>query len=262
VTSSPTYSDGLEKLSIETPEQTTLEFALAGVGSRFLAVAVDTLISYAALAIVILGGGLALWGTGEWLPGAVPWGQAALGLVLFVIHYGYFAAFEILWNGQTPGKRIAGLRVIQDSGRPITAYQGILRNLVRIVDQIPFVYGLGIISVLLSQRNKRLGDLAAGTVVVHEKPLEIAAHAWDPPAAPEAAAPRFPVSRLTPEEIQLLESFLVRRFDLPVDVRFQLARQLADRFTARLEVQPAERPADEPFIEALASQSRAVARFR
>lgn len=259
-----TSSDGLEKLTIETPEQTTLEFSLAGVGSRFLAVALDTLIQYAAILLVAIATGLLVWGTGPVLPQLGNWGAAAAVIAFFLLYYGYFALFEILWNGQTPGKRLAGLRVIQDSGRPVGTYQAVLRNVVRILDQIPVVYGIGIISVLLSERNKRLGDLVAGTVVVHENPLEIAAMSWNSAdAAPAGGGPRFAVTRLTPDEIQLLEAFLVRRSQLTAEIRAFMARQIAARLATRLEVQPAERPpSDEVFLEALASQSRSVARFR
>jgi uncharacterized RDD family membrane protein YckC len=262
-----TSTDVLEKLTIETPEQTTLEFSLAGVGSRFLAVALDTLIQYAAILLVAIATGLVVWGTGPVLPQLGNWGAAAALIAFFVLYYGYFAVFEILWNGQTPGKRLAGLRVIQDSGRPVNAYQAVLRNVVRIVDQLPGIYGVGIISVLLSERNKRLGDLAAGTVVVHEKPLEGAAMTWNAPEGTETtgqpAAAGFAVSRLSPEEIQLLETFLARRSHLTAEIRAYMARQIAARLATRLEVQPAERPpSDETFIETLAHQSRAVARFR
>lgn len=257
-------ADGLEKLTIETPEQTTLEFSLAGVGSRFLAVALDTLIQYAAILLVAIATGLVVWGTGPVLPQLGNWGAAAAVIAFFVLYYGYFALFEIFWNGQTPGKRMAGLRVIQDSGRPVGALQAVLRNVVRIVDQIPGVYGIGIISVLLSQQNKRLGDLAAGTVVVHEKPLEIAAMSWNSADGAEAAGgARFAVTRLTPDEIQLLETYLARRSHLPAEIRAHMARQIAARLAARLQVQPADRPpSDEVFLEALAGQSRSAARFR
>src|SRR5277367_1415113 len=102
--------------------------------------------------------------------------MAFIVLAYFVVYFGYFAIFEVLWNGQTPGKKKEGLRVIKDSGRPISPAEAIGRNLMRIVDQLPFLYALGICSVLLSRQNKRLGDFVAGTIVVHEKSLRSEEH--------------------------------------------------------------------------------------
>ena len=94
------------------------------------------------------------------------------------MQFGYFAMFEAFWNGQTPGKRWTHLRVIKDSGRPINAYDAILRNLLRIVDNLPTLYAIGIVTMLISKENKRVGDYAAGTVVVHEKPLQGVSSIW------------------------------------------------------------------------------------
>src|ERR1700685_24494 len=102
--------------------------------------------------------------------------------VAFVTQFGYFAFFEIVWNGQTPGKRWTHLRVIKDSGQPIGAQDAVLRNLVRIVDALPTLYATGVIAFLTSPQNKRGGAYAAGTVVVHEKPLQGAGLMWSMPA--------------------------------------------------------------------------------
>ena len=97
---------------------------------------------------------------------------ALLILAAFVLYYGYFAVFETMWSGQTPGKRAIGIRVIAASGRPLGAVDAILRNLLRIVDQMPGMYAVGLLAIFLTSRNQRLGDLAAGTVVVHDRPIE------------------------------------------------------------------------------------------
>jgi uncharacterized RDD family membrane protein YckC len=127
--------DSFDQLNIDTPEQIALELPLAGIGSRFLAFAIDTLIQ-AALYIIagivfflILGLGTSMW---WYVPGSV--GPAVGIFILFAIYWGYFAAFEALWKGQTPGKRYAGIRVIKESGRPINAFEAIgwaARNLWR-----------------------------------------------------------------------------------------------------------------------------------
>ena len=101
--------------------------------------------------------------------------------VLFALYYGYFAAFEILWNGQTPGKRAAGIRVIKESGRPLSAAETIGRNLLRIVDQLPGFYAIGIVTSLLNAQNKRFGDFVAGSIVVRESSLSAMRPSWRPP---------------------------------------------------------------------------------
>src|SRR5207302_5607161 len=102
------------------------------------------------------------------ISGLRAWVMAALIFALFVIYWGYFATFEALWNGQTPGKRWAGIRVIKETGRPINAFEAISRNLVRVIDFFPGFYGVGVLTMLLNAKNRRLGDYVAGTLVVHE----------------------------------------------------------------------------------------------
>jgi uncharacterized RDD family membrane protein YckC len=250
----------VDKLTIETPEQTPLEFPLAGIGSRFLAVALDTLIQSAAitvLVLLVLLVGVALsfrWReVGNW--------TLALGiLAFFVIYYGYFAIFEAVWNGQTPGKRYTRLRVIQDSGRPISVYQSVARNLIRFVDQLPAVYAIGIVAAMFNRQSKRLGDFVAGTVVVHEKPLQEVE--LQLPAAGPPVVPRFQGGRLSAEDLQLIESFLERRARLSTDLRAQMGQQIAERFAQRLAIPLEERPPAEAFLEALAREKRAAAGFR
>jgi uncharacterized RDD family membrane protein YckC len=245
-----------DQLTIDTPEQIALEFPLAGVGSRFLALAYDTLLQ----AAVILGLGIVGAIVGLVLvpasgrPTLGLWLLAILLLLGFVIYTGYFALFETIWNGQTPGKRQVGLRVIDVSGRPITAYAAILRNLLRLVDQLPGFYAFAIVSVLLTERHQRLGDLAAGTVVVHDR-LETRA------AVPSGEARvRLGGQRLTVAELALVEGFLRRRDDLDPVVRLQTARQIADRLTERLGLAHADD--EERLLEQLAAEARASGSYR
>ncbi len=255
-----------DKLTIETPEQTPLEFPLAGIGSRFLALAIDTLIQFAAMFVLVPVTLMATLGTESIFRGGWSWPAAIAILIWFCIYYGYFALFEAVWNGQTPGKRIVHLRVIQESGRPVTPYQAFARNLLRIVDQIPTFYAVGILTALLSRQSKRLGDYVAGTVVVHEKPLETAQAGWENWEKPASA--RYNASRLGTEEIQLLETFLQRRSFLSVEVRAQMSRQIADRLAQKLGVAPEERRSptlpggDEAFLEALLQERRSLAGYR
>src|SRR5260370_10792205 len=162
--------DFRDKLTIETPEQTDLEFEVAGIGSRFLALAYDTLLQ------ILIGIGLLvlLLLVGVVMPKSSDsgiWFVALIILVYFVLYFGYFALFEIIWNGQTPGKKKEGLRVIKDSGRPMTPSESGGRHLLRVVDQLPAFYAVGIVSVLLSHQNKPLRDSLTGTILIHVKSL-------------------------------------------------------------------------------------------
>ena len=230
-----------------------LEFPLAGIGSRFLALFADTLLQ-AALFIVLMFA--TIWTGLSQIAGASQLAAVAFILGSFLLYFGYFAFFEALWRGQTPGKRWMGLRVIKDSGRPVTVYESIARNLVRLVDQLPGIYAVGILAALLHPQNKRLGDMVAGTVVVREKAFEQLQPGWDVfrPAAAEPAA--FDATRLTAEQLQLIETFLQRRPQLPARVRFEAAGAIAERIGAALGVPPAERTGPETFLEKVAQAAR------
>jgi uncharacterized RDD family membrane protein YckC len=250
----------LDKLTIDTPEQTALEFPLAGIGSRFVAMAADTaiqaLIGIALLIVgAILGGALSRFGSV-----APQWLIAALIILFFLLYSGYFAVFEAIWNGQTPGKRYAQLRVMKDDGRPITAYDSVARNLLRIVDQFPVFYGVGIISVFLSKQNKRLGDFVAGTVVVHEKTVEAARPFLDTQV--DAAAPAYDLSLISPDELRLIEAFFQRRDSLDPALRGSMAAQISNRIAGKLGVQVYGWPRNEKFLEAVHAQYRAGGRLR
>jgi uncharacterized RDD family membrane protein YckC len=248
-----------ENLIIDTPEQIPLEFALAGVGSRFLALAFDTVLQAAAVAVLaalafaasrVASFSISTAGLGTW---------AIAGLLLagFVVYSGYFAIFESIWTGQTPGKRLVGLRVIDVSGRPITVYAALIRNLMRIVDQVPGIYAVAILAVLITRRQQRIGDLAAGTVVVHER-----LGGSSPDVRRVASAARHGAHRLTPEEIVLIEGFLRRREELSSWVRLQNARRIAERMAKRLELPPTGRQDDERLLEELAAEYRSHGPYR
>ena len=225
----------LEKLNIDTPEQVALEFSLATIGSRFLALAIDTLVQVACGLALFMLVGMTIWVTGSADTSARPWFLAVLVIGGFLIYYGYFAVFETIWNGQTPGKRIIGLRVIHASGRPISAWEAILRNVVRIADQMPVIYAIGIVSVFATERSQRLGDLAAGTVVVHERLVEARLEV----VTPERGPPRqtyHGARQLAPEEISVIELFFRRRGQLDGYARIRTAHQIARRVRERLGV--------------------------
>jgi uncharacterized RDD family membrane protein YckC len=249
----------LEKLSIDTPEQIALEFQLATIGSRFLALAADTVLQLlAAAALLVIALAVRLL-TGPFWPGAPTWVFAVVLLGWFTLYYGYFALFETMWSGQTPGKRLMGLRVIHTSGRPISAYEAILRNIVRIVDQMPGIYAVGMVSVFLSERSQRLGDLAASSVVVHERLSEgeaggVEVRAHDP------AAPRHGADRLADAELLVVETFLRRRHELDGWARVANAERIARRLRDKLGLE--HTGGNEEFLEQLLAEYRAGGRYR
>ena len=144
------------------------------------------------------------------------WTTALLVLAAFLVQFGYFAYFESVWNGQTPGKRYLRLRVIRRGGQAIGAYEAVTRNLLRIVDSIPGIYAVGILCALLSSESKRLGDYVAGTVVVHERPIELTTEANGTSAGPEPAMTELPTGvQLTTDEFLLVEIFSPDAISLP-----------------------------------------------
>jgi uncharacterized RDD family membrane protein YckC len=249
-----------DKLTIETPEQIPLEFPLAGIGSRFLAAALDYLIQSVAALGLLVAGMIVLAGGPRFSSRVHIWLGAMAVLVFFLLQFGYFAGFEAWWNGQTPGKRRLHLRVIKDSGRPIAVYESVARNLLRIVDSLPGLYGVGIVAMLLSSQNKRLGDYVAGTVVVHEQPLaDQAKVSWTFSAS--GAPSGYDIAQLSPEEFQLMETFLLRREQLAPEVRAAMARRVALRIGAKLQIPTEERRNPEALLERLANEYRNRARF-
>ena len=168
--------------------------------------------------------------------------------------------FEAVWQGQTPGKRIIGLRVIHASGRPVSTGEAILRNIVRIADQLPGIYAIGIVSVFLTARSQRLGDLAAGTVVVHERPVEGVLDAIHEASAAVGGATRYGAGRLTPEEVAVIDLYFSRRKQLDGHARVRAARQIATRIRDRLAI--TEGNDDEQLLEDVAAEYRTTSRFR
>ncbi|MGJ5815958.1 RDD family protein [Paludibaculum fermentans] len=241
--------------SIETPEQTRLHFQLAGIGSRFLAMAIDTTIQIAAflaglLILAITGGGLfAVLG---FLPRQ--WWTALVIAFNFVLYYGYFTIFEIAWRGQTPGKRIIGIRVIKESGRPLAPSETIGRNLLRIVDQLPGIYAVGILTALFNSQSKRLGDFVAGSIVIREQKQEAMWQGLDE-SAPENGA--LLGHRLSPAHAALIEAFVARRSELPDGLRGQMAHQILSKIQAARELPPGVTGSAEAVLDELLRAHRA-----
>ena len=236
-----------ETLIIETPERVQLAFALASIGNRFLAVLIDHFIQY--MAILIVAWSFVSWSgvadmnsieRDELLAQMSKWTIALMIIILFLIFAGYFIFFEWLWNGQTPGKRLMKLRVIREDGRPITLWEAVARNLLRIFDAVPGffipIYSIGLVSIFLSNRDQRIGDMFSGTVVIRERTDEAPTFAETFSNQVSDGAFRrvqqrtdfqADVNLLTVDEIEVVESFLRRRWDLSDRQRLWMAWRVA-----------------------------------
>jgi uncharacterized RDD family membrane protein YckC len=250
----------VDKLTIDTPEQVHLEFVLAGIGSRFMAVFLDMLIQIV-LFVVLFFVAFGLLALDDFSKSRSLWVWAIWSLVWFCIYWGYYAAFEIFWQGQTPGKRWAGIRVIKESGRPINAFEAITRNLMRVVDFFPGFYGFGVVTMMLNRKNRRLGDFVAGTIVVHETSER------EPPVffnTPDSTQFSFPqATKLTLQEVELIETFLARRLDIPSQVRLHSAVRITEMVSTRMGIDSGMRPPDnENFLELVVKEFRNRARYR
>jgi uncharacterized RDD family membrane protein YckC/uncharacterized membrane protein SpoIIM required for sporulation len=222
-------SDLRQHLPIETPEHVLLDLEIAGVGSRLLAAVIDSAI----VAAIMLAGALLVVVLGSF--GLVPSSAlgrawiAALAIGLgFALGNGYFILFEGLRGGQTPGKRLVGIRVVRETGHPVTLGAAALRNLLRIADFLPPPYLVGLALIAFHPRGKRLGDLAAGTVVVRDRASPVARFAATTAATALTGGPP-----LDDDRFRLLARFGGRAADLPPAARDRIATTLAGRFADR-----------------------------
>jgi uncharacterized RDD family membrane protein YckC len=241
----------LGRLEVETPDHVVLRYDLAGGGNRGFAAIVDFVIA----TLVFLG---SLWGFSTLYESVGSRLIGAYGVVLlltFFIAWSYFILLEWLWQGQTVGKRLYGLRVIRDDGAPAGFLAVLIRNLLRLVDFLPLFYGLGLLTIVVTTRSQRLGDIAAGTYVVRApRPrLDYFSLRTVTPLAAGASVE----TRALPGEVQrLVREFVAREAKLRAADRALVARQIAERvrpFT-RETVDIAD---DTEFLRAVARSLRA-----
>jgi uncharacterized RDD family membrane protein YckC len=230
-----------------TPEHVELTFELAGLGSRLLAILIDTLLQ--ALVLILLGVLLIYSKAAVWSDisrGAEStWVEAVFILVIFALVEGYFLYFEATSNGQTPGKKSVGIRVIRDTGHPLDFRSAFLRNIMRAVDSLPGVYMVGFISVFFSSEYRRLGDIVAGTLVVktHPKALPISTNADISDSATPNTGSRLPeeaipyLNLVTKEDYRAVRHFLDRRRELEPDLVESFAQKIAQPLVKKLHLE-------------------------
>jgi len=267
-----------DQLSIETPELVAIEMSLAGIGSRFIALLVDYLIWGAGLLVLLVLAAIVLPAMHAFSKISEQWAVAAVIFIIFLLNWGYFTLFEAFWNGRTPGKRVARIRVIQRSGRAIGLFESMARNLVRYVDQIPFFYAVGVIAMFVTRQHQRLGDLAAGTLVVRDR--EVESPLWGDsgartftsqifaPSAPvpephtALTLPATGIAKLSAADLGVLEGFFSRRLDMSLSTRQALALRIASAIQAKSGLEPPAGASIETFLEATARQLRDLARLQ
>ena len=205
-----------ERARIETPEGVTLDLRLAGIGSRMLAWMLDGLIKLAGfIALAVLVAVMGLDGT------------IVLGLIAVYVLSAFFfydIAFEVLWAGRTPGKRAMGLRVTMNSGASTGFTASAVRNVLRLIDFLPALYAVGIVSIGATAQNQRIGDLAASTLVVRER---TSVETGTTPLPRVSIPAGLDVTGVSAERLVLARRFLDRRDSMSQGSRIELASTVA-----------------------------------
>lgn len=224
-------------LVVATPERVSFDYQVAGLGTRAIAQVLDLMIIFGVLAAVYFVA-LAFNAFGAGTPAYL---VALVGS--FVVIFGYFWTSETFWSGQTIGKKAFRLRAVGDRGEPMTFVQAGIRNIVRIIDFFPYAYGVGMVVLFVNGKGKRLGDLAAGTIVVKDSDSvslwqlpggqpATPSHAPAPVAFAPATAAELKLRSLDPDLRRLVTSYARRRSGLPTEVRTQLATSVQSSLRA------------------------------
>ena len=275
-----------DDVSVLSAENVFFEIETAGLAARFGAVLIDMTIQLVLITVMSLAAMLfstTISPLESWAPWMLNVGIALYGLMAFLILYAYFFFFEWLWQGQTPGKRLLRLRVMQTNGMPITYWHAFTRNIIRIADFLPVMYGVGAVVALLDDSNRRSGDLLAGTIVARERidtptdkvldihtavenflntnsaPLQaqttqpLTDTHPEPAADAEAAAM---LTRLDAQDYELARDFLTRRDDLALLTRQRLAQSLSTRLATKLGVEMPLPQVAEAFLEEVVERLR------
>lgn len=251
-------------VTVRTPESVDFYYELAGLGSRFMAVAIDLVLQVLVLIAVLIGVSSAAPRISDFaktlhLNQNVIESIVIAGAILFFffLFYGYFIIFEALSNGQTPGKRLMEIRVVRDGGYPIDFMSSLIRNLIRVVETIFGFYAISAISALVSPQNKRLGDLAAGTIVVRDRGFEVVdPKRWlraDGAVSPSTLAG---VATLSADEVALARRYVERRTTLDPKAAHEAAARIASAVRSKLGAAAQGLNDDELLVRIAASDFR------
>ncbi|PWU67984.1 RDD family protein [Gracilibacillus dipsosauri] len=231
-----------EQVNVKTPEYVSLQFQLAGLGSRATAQIIDyTIIAIVEIILLLL---IIFSGINDFIlfDEGIGYAIAFYLIITLLLQFGYFIFLEYFWSGRTIGKRMLNIRVIQENGHNITFLSSIIRNFLRVVDMLPFGYLVGMIMIFSHQKHKRLGDLTAGTIVVHERanksnrlsPLEKYIQKKNLQKE-ELAIDAFHLKQFTNKDWRLLSTYCSRLPDIKQEERTELTRQIADILLPKIE---------------------------
>ena len=226
-----------EKISVKTPEFVSLQFQTAGLGSRSVAFIIDQFILIVINIIILIGFLFSARGQEHFglLFDTIPVMFAVVIVLIFIINGGYFLFLEYFTGGRTIGKKLVGIRVIQDNGHSITLLSSFIRNFLRLVDSLPASYLIGMILIFTHSKHKRLGDIVAGTIVVHERE-----HKKNKNSALQREIQARHLSKETlhfdewalkslgVKEWNLLKAYSERLFQLPMEERYELTKKMAN----------------------------------
>jgi len=264
-----------EEYTIDTPENVTFGYDIAGIGSRFIGALIDSILIgllllllnvllATALAYAVDNGAEAMFGGDDdpgWIAGLV---VAVYALLNFAVLWGYYIAFELRWDGRTPGKRVAGTQVVKVDGAPAGFTEVAIRNLVRTVDFLPIAYAIGVITMFLNRQSRRLGDFAAGTLVIKQRnAIRLESLGAASPRAPDAGAEhalrQFPnLRQLSAADYQVVRDALARHDQ--GNLTPHLMHRLAVAVAARLQTEAPGRHWTEgrQFLQQVADAYRAL----
>ena len=216
-------------LDVATPERVALSLPVAGIGYRCLAYLADLCLLFFFWVVAYFLFTLLVSDVVGFFQGLTGFTQTLLVLGVFATQWVYWTLFEVLMGGQTPGKRLVGIRVVRMDGSPVGVLESAVRNLLRVVDSLPGVYAVGCLCVLFTRQHRRVGDLVAGTLLVREERIDLDKYTAAPASADAPrAAPRGP--RLSAEDQELILSFLARAPDLEPEARARLGAKLVERY--------------------------------
>ncbi|MCM3567693.1 RDD family protein [Neobacillus mesonae] len=245
-----------EQMEIKTPEYVSLQFRLAGLGSRAAAFIIDQILLGIVNLVLLILLIVTMEGMSS-LPAFFSDSTMPIAIAIiafFIINYGYFFFLEFFTGGRTLGKKLAGIRVIQENGHSITLLSSFIRNFLRLIDALPTGYFLGIILVFFHSKHKRLGDMVAGTIVVHERKSqrkkkkltgiekEIEARGL---AKENLIIDEWTLKTFKEKDWKLLSTYTARLPQLPKAERYEMTRQIADLLLPKMGVETAEKNENE-----------------
>lgn len=240
------------KIVIRTPENLEVTYELAGAGTRAAAYAVDVIVMFLVLNVfqsLLAALANAIGDSGPYL-------LAIMGILAFVYFNAYFMIFELIWAGQSPGKRLVGIRVIKTGGFALRFVDSLLRNLLRIIDFIPLFYGVGLVSLLATRRCQRIGDLVAGTLVVYQQNGSTEAEvSFSSPATEVNPLSVVKLGALPAELVETCDEYLRSREQLGPKYRQQIGHELMELVEQISGLSPADNQSTEAFLLKVVSQA-------